>query len=318
MLTIEVGQLFKDHHKHLELKEIAGASGLRKAIKIPRIQKPGLALVGDTSKINPFRLQVFGKSELGYLHSLDPKKAAEIIQNFCSVDLACIVVTRDLPPPPSLVDACEKKGIPLFVSSLITASFITRVTKCLESYLTETATIHGVMMDIFGVGVLMIGKSGIGKSECALDLVTRGHRLVADDVVLVKKNLPVKLYASSDKLLKHHIEIRGLGILNARELFGITSIRDEKLLQIVVELVEWNPDYEYDRLGIDEYKYNILDIPLPYLKVPVSPGRNITTIIEVAARNSLLKAKGHFSSRIFEERLNQEILSKDEPSREES
>lgn len=310
LLSIEVAELIKKEQAHLKLTLIEGKGGLSKKINIPRIQKPGLALIGDTSKLTPGRVQVLGKSEITYLRSLKEEKAKEIVESICEVDVACFIVTRDINPPEYLSQEASKKKIPLFKTPLPTSTFINRLTRFLDDCLTASLTIHGVLMDVFGVGILITGKSGIGKSECALDLILRGHRLVADDIVHVKKRPPSNLYGSSTELLQHHMEIRGLGIINIKDLFGVASIKEEKLIEIVVELVAWNPDYEYDRLGIDDHRYVLLDTPIPYIKIPVSPGRNLTTIIEVAARNNLLKMTGHHSSRIFQQRLDEEILKK--------
>ncbi len=304
MLSIEVGELIKNKEVHLELELVAGKKGLAKKINIPRIQKPGLALIGDTSNLHPGRIQVLGKSEITYLKSLEESKFKSIIKKMCSRDVACFVVTRGNPPPKVLSQEAEKNNISVFTTPLITSTFINRVSRFLEEHLTASTTVHGVLVDVYGMGILIIGKSGIGKSESALDLVLRGHRLVADDVVEIRKKPPATLYGMSKDLIQHHLEIRGLGILNIKDLFGVAAIRDKKLIEIVVELVEWNPNYEYDRLGIDEHKYMILEVPVPYLKVPVSPGRNITTIIEVAARNNLLKIQGCYSSRSFQDKLN--------------
>lgn len=304
MLSIEVSQLQNNKETHLELKLLGAKKGLNRKINIPRIQKPGLALIGDTSKLHPGRVQVFGKSEITYLESLPSMKMKDIIRKICRVDVACFVVTRDKIPPKILITEANKHGIAVFKTSLITSTFINRISRYFEDNLTDSVTIHGVLMDVFGVGILIIGKSGIGKSECALDLILRNHRLIADDVVLIKKKPPATLYGQASELIKHHMEIRGLGILNIRDLFGIAATRDRKLIEIVVELVEWNPNYEYDRLGIDEHKYTVMDVPVPYLKIPVSPGRNVATIVEIAARNNLLKACGHFSSKIFQNKLN--------------
>lgn len=308
MLSIEVRELFQTKEGRLELDLIAGAKGLANKINIPRIQKPGLALIGDTSKLHPGRIQVLGKSEITYLNSLPDPKIKEISKKICEVGVTCFIVTRDNDPPKTLIEEAERQHIPIFKTPLVTSTAINRITRFLEDHLTASTTMHGVLLDVFGVGILIIGKSGIGKSECALDLILRGHRLVADDVVEISKKPPAILVGSSSDLLQHHMEIRGLGILNIKDLFGVAAIRDRKVIEIVVELVEWNVNYEYDRLGIDEHKYNILDVPISFLKVPVSPGRNITTIIEVAARNNLLRQRGYFSSRIFEDRLNKELM----------
>ena len=202
---------------------------------------------------------------------------------------------------------CEARDITLFSSALKSSEFIDRVTKYLEWHLSPTTSIHGVLMDVLGVGILLLGKSGIGKSEAALDLVMRGHRLVADDIVDVKRRTPDSVYGAGSEIIKHHMEIRGLGIINIKDLFGVASIRERKKIEIVLELVEWDPSVEYDRLGVEEKKFRILDVEIPMLIVPVRPGRNMTTIVEVAARNHLLKLQGHHSAREFQERLNRAI-----------
>jgi len=315
MISVQVADLLHENEYNLNLELVAGKKGLIKKITIPRIQKPGLALTGDTSNLHSGRVQVLGKSEITYLQSLPKKKLMQIIEKICKVDLACMVVSRGNPIPEELAQQAETNQIPLFSTNLLTSTFINRVTRFLEDKLTASTTIHGVLMDIYGVGILITGKSGIGKSECALDLILRGHRLVADDIVEVKKKPPATLRGMGAGVIKHHMEIRGLGIINIKDLFGIASTRDHKIIEIVVELVEWNPHEEYDRLGIDEQKFIILDVKIPYLKIPVRPGRNLTTIVEVAARNHLLKLKGHFSAQEFQDRLNREILAQEKLSK---
>lgn len=309
MLSIEIGELVANEEAHLELTLLAGRRGLHRKINIPRIQKPGLALIGDTSKVHPGRIQILGKSEITYLKSLQEKKIRQVLAKLCKLDIACFVITRDNDPPKALLEIADNKQTPVFRTPLITSKFINRVTRFLEDHLTASVTVHGVLLDVLGVGILVIGKSGIGKSECALDLIMRGHRLVADDAVEIRKKPPATLVGQASDVIKHHIEIRGLGILNIKDLFGVGAIRDRKLIEIVVELVEWNPEYAYDRLGIDEHKYTILEVPIPYLKIPVSPGRNVSTIVEVAARNTLSKASGYHASKTFEERLNKILQS---------
>jgi len=311
MISIQVADLLHDNEYNLNVELVAGRKGLIKKITIPRIQKPGLALTGDTSNLHSGRLQVFGKSEISFLQSLPKQKLQQILQKICKVDLACMVVSRGNPIPETLVQESEKNNIPLFSTNLLTSTFVNRVTRFLEDKLTASTTLHGVLVDVFGVGILIIGKSGIGKSECALDLILRGHRLVTDDVVEIKKKPPSTLKGMGAGVIKHHMEIRGLGIINIKDLFGVAATRDQKIIEIVVELVDWDPHEEYDRLGIDEQKYTVLDVKVPYLKIPVRPGRNITTILEVAARNHLLKQKGHFSAQEFQERLNREIVAQE-------
>ncbi|MFO1463208.1 MAG: HPr(Ser) kinase/phosphatase [bacterium] len=311
MISIQVAELIKDGDYHLNLELVAGKQGLLKKITIPRIQKPGLALTGDTSNLHSGRLQVLGKSEISYLSGLPEKKLKSVVEKICKIDLSAMVITRGNAVPAILVEEAERNSIPLFSTNLLTSTFINRVTKFLEDKLTASTNVHGVLMDVFGVGILIIGKSGIGKSEAALDLILRGHRLVADDVVEIKKKPPATLSGMSSEIIKYHMEIRGLGIINIEDLFGVAAIRDRKVIDIVVEMVDWDPKAEYDRLGMEEQTYPILDVRVPYLKIPVRPGRNVTTIIEVAARNHLLKQRGHFSAQEFDEKLAQDMQQRD-------
>lgn len=309
MLSIPVINLLKDTKHHLQLEIIAGKKGLGKRLTIPRIQKPGLALTGDTSNLHPGRLQVLGKSEMRYLNSMPDKKLKQILEKMSEVDITCFIVTRNAMPPVPLVSLCKKRTIPLFRTKLLTSTFVNRATQFLDESLAATTCIHGVLLDVFGVGILLVGKSGIGKSECALDLILRGHRLVADDIVNIKKQPPSALFGTGSEIIKYHMEIRGLGIINIRDLFGISAVRDRKLVEIAVELTEWDPNVEYDRLGVDEMRYNLLDVNLPLIQIPVRPGRNLSAIIEVAARNHLLKLGGQHSAREFQEKLGKEILA---------
>ena len=309
MLSIPVINLLKDTKHHLQLEILAGKKGLGKKITIPRIQKPGLALTGDTSNLHPGRIQVLGKSEMRYLSSLPENKLKNILGKMSEIDIACFVVTRNTTPPSPLVSLCKKNTIPLFKTRLLTSTFVNRASQFLDEALSASTCTHGVLLDVFGVGILIIGKSGIGKSECALDLILRGHRLVADDIVNVRKQPPSALFGTGSEIIKYHMEIRGLGIINIRDLFGISAVRDRKLVEMVVELTEWDPNVEYDRLGVDELRYNLLEVNLPLIQIPVRPGRNLSAIIEVAARNHLLKLGGHHSAQEFQEKLGKEILA---------
>jgi HPr kinase/phosphorylase len=308
MASIKIASLLEDMAYGLKLTLVAGERGLSRRISSSRIQKPGLALTGFTEHLHSERVQVFGNTEVGYLRTLPEARQREVLKElFKTEDLACIVVTKNIDPPPSLVEACEEAGLALMRTPLMSSTFIVQVQACLDEALTATTSIHGVLMDVFGVGVLLLGKSGIGKSEIALDLVMRGHRLVADDIVDLSRRKNETLYGTGSTIIKHHMEIRGLGIINIKDLFGVSSVRDRKKIELVVELVEWDPHKEYDRLGVEEEKKTILDVAVPYAAVPVRPGRNMTTIIEVAARNHLLKLQGHHSAREFADRLNRAI-----------
>lgn len=291
----------------LRLELIAGEEGLSRRIVSARIQKPGLALAGFTDHIHPDRLAVFGNTEMSFLAERSAAEQARVCDRLCALDLSCLVVTKSLPIPPVLLEAARRHQMPLMRSSHLSSTFIQNVEQYLQEALTASTSLHGVLVDVLGVGVLILGKSGIGKSECALDLLIRGHRLVADDIVNIKRKPGGPIYGSGSEIIGHHMEIRGLGIINIKDLFGISAVRDRKKLEMVVELVDWDERVEYDRLGLDEQKYRILDVEIPLLVVPVRPGRNLTTIIEVAARNHLLKQQGHHSAREFQKKLNQEI-----------
>jgi HPr kinase/phosphorylase len=307
MLSVKVESLMTDEEARLELTLLAGRAGLQRKITVPRIQKPGLAIAGYTEQVHPERLQVLGNTEMGYLSQLSPVHRRAGLSNLVALQPACLVITRDVGAPDDLRELCEGRDVALFSSALKSSEFIDRVTKYLEEQLSPTTSIHGVLMDVLGVGILLLGKSGIGKSEAALDLVMRGHRLVADDIVDIRKKPPDTIFGSGSEIIKHHMEIRGLGIINVKDLFGIAAVRDMKKIELVIELVEWREDEEYDRLGVDEATYTILDVRVPHVRIPVRPGRNMTSIIEVAARNQLLKVQGHHSAQRFQDRLNRAI-----------
>src|SRR5512134_1812651 len=303
MEAIRVGALLDDKKFDLRLSLVAGRQGLSRRISSSRIQKPGLVLAGFTEYLHKERVQVFGNTEMSYLSTLPHDRAIEVLKTFFAQDVACLVVTKGLDVPPEMSAAAEDAGVPILRSSHLSSTFIESV----QNYLEDILTAQTSMLDVFGVGILLLGKSGIGKSEIALDLVMRGHRLVADDIVDVKRRSPDSVQGAGSEIIKHHMEIRGLGIINIKDLFGVASIRERKKIEIVLELVEWDPNVEYDRLGVEEKKFRILDVEIPMLIVPVRPGRNMTTIVEVAARNHLLKLQGHHSAREFQERLNRAI-----------
>jgi len=307
MLSVKVEQLVSDPVASLGLSLLAGRAGLARRITVPRIQKPGLALTGYTEQVHPERVQVLGATEMGYLERLSPEARTAGIANLINLEPACIAITRNLTAPREMIGLCNERNVALFASPLMSSIFIDRITKYLEDQLSPTTSIHGVLMDVLGVGILLLGKSGIGKSEAALDLVMRGHRLVADDIVDIRKRAPDMVFGSGSEIIKHHMEIRGLGIINIKDLFGIAAVRDTKKIELVIELVEWREDEEYDRLGVEDITLSILDIEIPKLRIPVRPGRPTTSIIEVAARNQLLKIQGHHSAQEFQDRLNRAI-----------
>jgi HPr kinase/phosphorylase len=298
-----IQDLLYDAGSGLDLTLLAGESGLDSRIKTPRIQKPGLALTGYTEHLHPDRIQILGNTEITYLRQLPEETACRHLKKLSSFPIVCYLITMGLDPPACLVRIANEAGIPLLRTHHLSSTCISLVTKFLEERLLPVTHVQGVLVDVLGVGVLILGKSGIGKSESALDLVIRGHRLVADDVVQIRKRSPAALVGSASEFLQFRVEIRGLGIINIKDLFGISAIREKKIINLVIELVEWDPNQEYDRLGIDDETYTILETDFPYLKIPVRFGRNLTSIIEVAARNYLLKGMGYHSAREFDENL---------------
>jgi len=311
MNNLAAQELEQDREHHLELTLMAGRHGLKKKITHSQVQKMGLALTGFTQFINPERLQIIGNTEMAYFKTLTPEMQEKVIHQICSLPLSCLVVTRGLGIPELLLQEADEKEIPVFRTDLRSFDFIERVTKFLEEKLSSTSSLHGVLMDVYGVGLLILGKSGIGKSECALDLILRGHRLVADDMVHIQKRSPSSVIGSGFEVIQHHMEIRGLGIINIRSLFGVEAIREKKKIELVLELMEWDTHREYDRLGFEEEKFSILGVELPMLRIPVTPARNLTTIIEVAVRNHLLKVMGYDSALEFEKKLLRKMEEKE-------
>jgi len=310
---ILVSRLLEPEARELKLTLVVGKSGLWRPIANSRIQKPGLALTGLDEVLHPSRVQIFGNTELSYLKTLSVAEQDKALQTLWKAEVSCIIVTKGLSIPISLRKGCSKARLPLFKTPLQSSQLIAQIQTFLEEALSATGSIHGVLLDIYGVGVLLVGESGIGKSELALDLVSLGHRLVADDMVLLKRRREGSVYGHVSERLMHHIEIRGLGIINIKDLFGVSSVRLRKKIDLVIELKEWGNDNDFDRLGTEEKTHRLLGISLPEIALPVRTGRNLSTIIEVAARNHLLKLQGHHSAKEFVKNLRKRIL-KPKPS----
>lgn len=302
-ISLSIRDMLHDKEYGLGLTLLTGDVGLDHRVTSSRIQKPGLALAGYTQHLHPDRIQVLGNTEISYINQVDPVLARRCIEDLCSFPISCFIITKALDPPPYLLEVAGRVGIPLLLTHHQSSTFISLITKYLEEQLLPTTHLHGVLMDVLGVGILLTGKSGIGKSECALDLVIRGHRLVADDMVFITKKMPAALVGHAEEALQHLMEIRGLGIINIKDLYGVSSIRDKKIIDMVLELLEWDINQEYDRLGVDDKVVTILGVDVPHITIPVRPGRNLGSIIEVAARNFLLKGMGYHSARDFQERL---------------
>ena len=307
MISIPVRYLYEHLNEDLNLEILAGEKGMDRAIRIARIQKPGLALTGYLDQLHRERVQILGATEISYLKTLDKDLADERLEQLCSAGVSCLIIAKSLEVPRSLPGLCDLHEVSLLRSPEITSSLIRRITTYLEDVLAPETSVHGCLVDVYGVGILIIGKSGIGKSECALGLVERGHRLVGDDVVVIRRKVQDAIFGSAADLIKYHMEIRGLGILNIKDLFGVSSIRQNKKIELVVELVEWFEDLNVERLGLDALTYSILDLDIPYLKIPVRPGRDLTMIIEVAARNHLLQRMGFYAAREFDDTLHERL-----------
>ncbi len=290
--SITVASLLKSRAEAIGLpfELLGGASGLERTISSPHIQKTGLALAGFDAYLQPARILVFGESEN---------------------DIPCVLITGGWDPPVELLAASDRYHVPLLRTPVTTPVSIAKIEYLLDDELAERQVIHGVLMDMLGLGVLIIGESGIGKSECGLDLVVRGHRLVADDTVEIRRRGETTLIGTCPELTRHHMEIRGLGLINIRDLFGVAAIRNAKRVELVVQLERWDPDRDYERLGIDELRHDILGLRVPLVRMPVAPGRSLGVLVEVAARNQLLRTRGLNAARDLASRLEQTLREKD-------
>ena len=298
----------------LALELLAGASGLHRVITSPHIQKTGLALAGFHEYLKPGRVLIFGESEIRYLESLESAGRTTSLRLALTLDFPCVLITGGFLPPAELLAEAERARVPLLQTAVATPTAIAKLSSMLEDSLAERTMIHAVLMDVLGLGVLIAGESGIGKSECALDLIVRGHRLVADDTVEVRRRQETILIGACPELTRHHMELRGLGVINVKELFGIASTRSSKRLELVVQLERWVPTREYERLGLDDAFYEILGLRVPLLKMPVAPGRNIAILVEVAARNQLLRQRGHHAARALADRLEASLREQAQPA----
>jgi HPr kinase/phosphorylase len=283
----------------LQLKLITGGDGLDRIIARPRVQKPGLAFAGYYEYIKPWRVQIIGESETKYLQSLPPRLREKRVRDVVGLDVSCFIVTKGFAPLDEFRHECEKRSVPLFSTSAMSSQTINRCTYFLEESMAPRITLHSGLLDVYGIGVLLLGDSGIGKSECALDLVYRGHRLIADDMVIIRRHPNDVLIGYSSDLLRHHMELRGIGIINIKDLFGVASTRDVKPIDLIVRLEKWVDGTEYDRLGITGETYECLGVSKPYVRLPVASGRNLALLIEIAARNYLMKLQGYHSAEDF-------------------
>jgi HPr kinase/phosphorylase len=304
---VEVRELLTVELSDLQLRVLSGDSHLDNLISHPRVQKPGLAFAGYYAYIKPGRVQIIGESETEYLKTLDDEERHRRFEHIASLPVPVFVITKGISPLDGFLRACQEREVPVLSSTALSSTVIKEISYFLEDHLVPSTNLHGVLLEIYGIGVLLIGDSGVGKSEAALDLITRGHSLVADDRVTVKRYPNGDLIGFSEGPLRHHMELRGIGIINVQDLFGLASVRERKGIDLVIELEHWEGGQTYERLGLDETLFNILETPCPYIRMPVTMGRNVGILVEIAARNHVLKLQGHHSAREFARKLEEQL-----------
>jgi HPr kinase/phosphorylase len=289
---ISISDFIEKSPVELSISLLSGGNGLKKKeITSARIQKLGLALAGFAHYIHAGRVQIVGQSEIWYLNQLEPEKRRQAIRNLDLKNICCILITKNLIPPDELLEIADEFELPIIQTTQVSSFAIGAVSNFLQEILAPQMTLHSVLLGVYGLGVLLLGDSGIGKSECALDLITRGHRLISDDAVLIKR-IGDRLEGSSPDLTFELLEIRGLGIINIRDLFGVSAIEKNKTIDLCVELKKWDETDEIERLGIERHEEDIFGLKIPKVVLPVSLGRNISTLVETAIRLHLLKING--------------------------
>ncbi len=294
----------------LQLEALTGDAGLDRVIPTAEASSPGLVLAGYTRRFAANRVHILGETEITYLASLPPAKRRESLETLFSFDIPCVVIAKGQEAPAELVELGRAKGVPVIRTKLKTAEFYRRLKPFLDDAFAPRTTVHGSLADVFGVGLLFLGRSGIGKSECVLDLVERGHRLVADDVVHITRRGNDVLIGRGHELSHHFMEIRGVGLIDIQALFGIRSVRQQKRIEVVVQLEDWDAGREYDRTGIEGQETKILEVGLPLVTVPLNPGKNLTVICEVVAMAHLLRYSGVDAAQAFNDRLIRRMAEK--------
>lgn len=303
MQSITVGEAIELYGEKLDLTLEAGRDGLGNELVSGDVYRPGLALAGFVGLFTFDRAQILGNTEMLYILSLPEEKRGSILETIYQFDIPAVILTDGNVVLPALQKLAEERNIPLFTTSFSTTKFAHLFSLYLDDVFAPHTALHGSLVDVYGIGLLLMGRSGIGKSEIALDLVERGHRLVADDVALVSRKLQGILVGTSGETLRDHMEIRGLGILNVRSMFGVRATRLQKRIEVIVKLVEWDDSVGFDRIGLEEDWVSILDVEVPQVTVPIYPGKNITVIAEAIAMNYQLKIQGYHTAQEFNRRL---------------
>jgi HPr kinase/phosphorylase len=298
-----VKDLYERHAKRLGLQLLAGKSGMDRRIKVPEAHRPGLSLCGYLKGHAEKRILIFGKVEIEYLRDLDPDVRVNRLEAILKAPTPAVIVARRYRPPKELRAICEKNHLPLFRTSISTMNLLSKLTLLLIEEFSPSISCHGTLVEVFGVGVLIQGDSAVGKSEAALGLIERGHRLISDDIVKVKKKEGAYLEGSGAALTRHHMEIRGIGIINVANLYGAVCVRNQKSIDIVVRLEVWHDDHFYDRVGLEEKFTTLLGVKLPYLVLPVKPGRDVVLLLETIALNHRLKEMGYNSAQEFSSKV---------------
>lgn len=305
--NISVEFFFNSTKNLFRFKLLSKRVGFQKIITEPNIHRPGLALAGFHELFSYKRIQLFGNTEMKYLMKLNKRQRVKSLSSFFSFDIPCLVITNGLKPTDEMLELSEKYNVAIFGTELSTTKAVYFLSDFLDDQFSPRQSVHGSFVDVYGIGMLFIGKSGIGKSEVALDLIERGHRLVADDIVILTKKGEGILIGSGTEVIKHFMEVRGIGIIDVRSMFGVRAIRYQKRLEIVIELEVWDSSKEYTRTGLDLETIKYIDVEIPYLKIPIVPGKNLTVIAEVIALNYLLKHYNYDSAKIFSNRLKSRI-----------
>ncbi|MDP3150978.1 MAG: HPr(Ser) kinase/phosphatase [Ignavibacteria bacterium] len=314
--SIDVKFFYNNAKSRFKLTLHSDETGFSREIKDQNVHRPGLALAGFVELFSYERVQIFGNTEITYLKNLSVEKRLKSLHKIFEFNIPCIILTDGNQPFPEMVDLAIKQHVPLFSSPLLTTKLTYLISDFLDDQFAPRASIHGSFVDVYGVGILFIGKSGVGKSEVALDLIERGHRLVGDDVIILTKKGEGILIGAGTSLVKHFMEIRGLGILDIQKMFGVRAIRQQKRLEVICELEVWSDGSTYTRTGLDETLEKILDVEIPYVKLPIIPGKNITVISEVIALHYLLKHNGYDAAEVFKNRLERAILNKSKENSE--
>jgi HPr kinase/phosphorylase len=300
---ITVAHFFETYRERLKLELVLGESGLHRMIREGSINRPALALTGFFKYFANKRIQVLGAAELTYLKTLQQPRQIEILNEMVDRQIPCLILTRNFQPTPAMIAVARERNLPVFRTTLITMNLINLATLCIDNEFAPSVTEHATTLDIRGIGVMLRGTSGVGKSECALALIERGHSLVADDLTVIKLLDERELMASSRPLNRGYMECRGIGIINVSDMFGVKSVRPEKRIDLVVSLFEWTPDAIEERTGLEENFYEILDLKIPHMILYVRPGRDMARLVEVAALTQALKKMGHDPAKTFNDRL---------------